>query len=95
MPGFEFTDSTGCLRRLGGITTMERWPTWKLARNGRVLATSRFSGRQRLRVLRLLVGRRLMSVALDRASNSTRLTFTMGFRLETRTEIVRLRRTPH
>jgi hypothetical protein len=98
--GEKFTDQRGWIRRYQPsgewtITSMERWPAWKILLSGRALASWTSCRRARLRALRLLVGRRLITVEIDPASNATRLTFTKGVGLETKTDLQRLRREPH
>jgi hypothetical protein len=60
-------------------------PGWILRRNTRVLA--KWTDRQivRDRTLLRLIGRRLQTMAIDEASNSTRLAFSLGLVLETET----------
>lgn len=98
-PGDAYTNRKGEVRRYQpngewSITSMESWPAWWLRLNGRVIASWLDSRPVRVRALRLLVGRRLQSWEIDRRSKSTRLTFSLGFELETKTDIHRLRDKP-
>jgi hypothetical protein len=77
------------------ITSMNSWPAWWLRRNRQVIASCEEWKPLRSHALRLLIGRRLNSLEIDQASKSTRLRFSLGFELETKTDIQRLRHEPH
>jgi hypothetical protein len=77
------------------MTSMENWPAWWIRQNGRPIGSWVESRPLRARALRLLVGRRLNALEIDQRSKSTRLTFSLGLVLETKTDIQRLRTTPH
>jgi hypothetical protein len=99
-PGGTYSNLQGNVRECQpkgewSITSMHSWPAWKLRQNGRVIASWTQYGPPRLRALRLLIGRRLKSLEIDPASKSTRLAFSLGLELETKTDIHRLRREPH
>src|SRR5580704_3868546 len=66
------------------ITSMDSWPGWSLRQNGRPITSWEECRPHRLRALRLLIGRRLNTFAIDQHSKSTRLTFSLGLELETR-----------
>jgi len=82
-------------RGVWSITSMDSWPDWRLRQNGRLIVSCEECRPRRLRALRLLLGRRLNALEIDGRSKSTRLTFSLGLALETRTVIRRLRRAPH
>src|SRR5579871_2932956 len=91
-PGETYVDRKGVQRQFSPIgewsmTSMDSWPAWTLSRRRRVLASSDAHRRVRNRGLRLLVGRRLNTVEIDKRTKSTRLTFSGGIVLETRTTL--------
>ena len=99
-PGATYTSRTGDVREfeskgLWSITSMESWPAWWLRQNGRVMASFEDCRPRRTYALRLLIGRRLNSLQIDQVSKSTRLTFSLGLVLETKTDIPRLSKRPH
>jgi hypothetical protein len=99
-PGETYTDRSGEVRQRQpegewSITSMERWPAWWLRQNGRVIASFEECRPLRSHALRLLVGRRLNALEIDQASKSTRLTFSLGLQLETKTVIQRLHDKAH
>jgi|SRR5271170_3658026 len=99
-PGGTYADLKGNIRAFEPrgewfISSMKSWPAWWLRQNGKVMASWRDSRPLRVHALRLLVGRRLDSVEIDPSSRSTRLGFSLGLRLETKTDIQRLRHEPH
>jgi len=66
------------------LTNMHSYSGWELSLAGKSLATSEGRWPIRERVLkRLLIGRRLQSVAIEARTRSTRLTFTHGLVLST------------
>ncbi len=96
----DMTDRNGKIHQfeptgIWSMTSMESWPAWWLRQDGRPVGSWLDEPPLRLRALRLLVGRRLNALAIDRRTNSTRLTFSLGMELETRTDIARLAREPH
>jgi hypothetical protein len=100
-PGGTSTNLKGDVRELQptgvwSITSMDNWPAWWLRQNGKVMASFHEEWRPlRVTALRLLVGRRLNSLAIDQTSKSTRLSFSLGLQLETKSDIPGLRHEPH
>ena len=99
-PGENYVDRKGASRQFspGGewsLTTMDSWPSWTLFRNQRVLASSDAHRRVRDPALDLLVVRRLNMFGIDKLSKSTRLTFSCGMVLETRTTLSKMHGQPH
>jgi len=99
-PGDWFTDRKGNVRQfepkgVWSITSMESWPAWWLRQNGRVVGSWELSRPRRLHALRLLIGRRLNTFEVDQHSRSTRITFSPGLQLETKTDLRRLRNMAH
>src|SRR5580658_576596 len=85
----------GSPRSSSRVRAMDSWPGWRLWQHGRLIARCDEGRPRRLRALRLLLDRRLNALEIDERSKSTRLTFSLGLALETRTDIRRLRRVPH
>jgi hypothetical protein len=99
-PGNAYTDRRGQARGYQpkgewSITSMDSWPAWWLRQRGKVIVSYEEHRPLRLRALRLLIGRRLHTLAIDQPSKATRLTFSLGLELETKTDIQRLGNEPH
>lgn len=90
-PGGTFTDLKGNVRQHQPhgeweLTSMDAWPAWWLRQNGRVIASWVDCRRARRHALRLLIGRCLNALEIDPSSKSTRLRFSLGLELETKTD---------
>ena len=76
------------------LNTMESWPRWALRVAGREVANSEMIERRGGHALRFLTGRRLLDLAIDPATNATRLRFSRGVELVTMPQ-PRLYKTSH
>jgi len=99
-PGDTYTNRKGQVRQFQpagewSMTSMESWSAWRLRRNGTTVASWEDCRPRRTQALHLLIGRRLHLLQIDQSSKSTRLTFSLGLQLETKTDIPELRREPH
>ena len=99
-PGDTYADRKGNIRQRQpdgewSIASMEAWPAWWLRQNGKLIGSWVDCRPVRLRALRRLIGRRLNAFQIDQSTKSTRLSFSLGLELETRTDISRLRNKPH
>src|ERR1700730_15141520 len=79
------------------LTTMESFAAWKLLLYGKEMTTTASDAQFRpsARFIKRLIGRRLQTFAIDAASLSTRLTFSNGLVLPTRTLDEPLQAPPH
>jgi hypothetical protein len=99
-PGDFYVDRKGTQRQYRpkgewSITSMDSWPSWDLFHRHRLIASSLSHHAIRQRAFRLLAGRRLPSLEVDQRSKSTRLHFSFGFELETRTCLPQKRNVRH
>src|ERR1700694_3988693 len=79
------------------LTTMESFAAWKLLMHGKEITTTTSDAqfRHSARFIKRLIGRRLQTFAIDAASLSTRLNFSNGLVLTTRTLYEPLQPPPH
>lgn len=79
------------------LTTMDSFAAWKLLLHGKQITTTTSDAlfRHSARHIKRLIGRRLQTFAIDATSQSTRLTFSSGLVLITKTFGELLHRSPH
>jgi hypothetical protein len=77
------------------LSNMGAMPMWRLSLRGMVLADTDGLYRPQVSAIRLLIGRRLLSVEIEAVTRSTRLRFTHGFVLTTKTPWQRVWKWPH